>query len=160
MYDRILVALDGSDLAEQVLPYVEALAEQFRSTVILLRATTPPGIIIAGSATGAQPLAGGVVDPTPIVEAERQEAATYLQAVADRVRRKGLAVEYQWAEGRGDEIIAERARSLGVDLTAMTTHGRGGLGRLVFGSVADAVLRSAPCPILLVRASEPNARQA
>ncbi len=155
-----MVPVDGSALAEQVLPHVEALAEKFRSTVILLRATTPPGMIIAGSAAGAQPLAGGVVDPTPIVEAERQEAATYLQALGDRLRQKGLAVEYERAEGPAAEIIAERARSLGVDLIAMTTHGRGGLGRLVFGSVADAVLRNAPCPILLVRASEDSAHRA
>jgi nucleotide-binding universal stress UspA family protein len=160
MYERILVPLDGSALAEQVLPHVEALAEQFRSTVFLLRALTPPGVIIAGSVAGAQPLAAGVVDPTPIVEAERQEAATYLQAVAARLRQEGLAVEYERPEGPADEIIAERARSLGADLIAMTTHGRGGLPRLVFGSVADAVLRNAPCPTLLVRASEDSAPQA
>jgi nucleotide-binding universal stress UspA family protein len=154
MYDRILVALDGSALAEQVLPHVEALAERFRSTVILLRATTPPGMIIAGSTAGAQPLAGAVVDPTPIVEAERQEAATYLQAVADRLRKQRVTVECEQVEGPADQTIAERARSLGADLIAMTTHGRGGLGRLVFGSVADAVLRHAPCPVLLVRAHE------
>ena len=160
MYDRILVPLDGSDLAEQVLPHVELLAEKLGSTVILLRATLAPGTLIFGTTAGAEPVAGPVVDPTPVVEAERREAAVYLETVAERLRRKGLSVEYARAEGPADEVVAERARGLSADLVAMTTHGRGGLGRLVFGSVADAVLRNAPCPILLVRASEASAPQA
>src|SRR2546425_719971 len=54
-------------------------------------------------------------------------------------------------EGAAREVIVERASALGVGLILMTTHGRGGLGRLVFGSTADSVLRHAPCPVLLVR---------
>src|SRR5437016_5402475 len=120
MYDRILVPLDGSDLAEQVLPHVEPLAEKLGSTVILLRATVAPGALIFGTTAGAAPVAGPVVDPTPVVEAERREAATYLETIAARLRLKGLMVECERAEGPADEVIAERARSLGADLVAMT----------------------------------------
>jgi nucleotide-binding universal stress UspA family protein len=151
VYDRILVALDGSELAERVLPYVAALAERFGSAVLLVRATTPPGAIIAGSAAGAAPVAGPVVDPTPIVEAERQAAVEYLGALARELRDRGLVVDYEVPEGAAGATVTRRAGQLGADLIAMTTHGRGGLGRLVFGSVADEVLRSAPCPVLLVR---------
>jgi nucleotide-binding universal stress UspA family protein len=159
-YDRILVPLDGSPLAEQVLPYLEPLTAKLGSTIILLRATKAPGTLIFGTAAGAEPVGGPVVDPTPLVERERQEAAAYLRVVAEGLRRNGVAVECEQAEGPAEEIIAARARSLGADLVAMTTHGRGGLGRLVFGSVADAVLQSAPCPILLVRATKDGAHSA
>ena len=149
MYGRILVALDGSEVAERILPHVEALAEKFGSTVTLLQATTPPETLVAAST--AEPGAAAAVDPTPTIEAERHETQRYLEAVTDRLRRRGLAVESESPQAGAAEIIVERASELGADLIAMTTHGRGGLGRLVFGSVADAVLRSATCPVLLVR---------
>jgi nucleotide-binding universal stress UspA family protein len=95
-----------------------------------------------------------VADPLPIMEAERREADSYLRAIADRLRGAGVSVAYEQQVGSAAEVITDRARERGADLIAMTTHGRGGLGRLVFGSVADAVLRSAPCPIFLVRARE------
>jgi nucleotide-binding universal stress UspA family protein len=88
------------------------------------------------------------------MEAERREADSYLRAIADRLRGAGVSVAYEQYMGSAAEVITDRARERGADLIAMTTHGRGGLGRLVFGSVADAVLRSAPCPIFLVRARE------
>ena len=152
MYQRILAALDGSDLAERVLPYVESLAIPFGSTVVLLRTVASPGAIIAGSGAGAGPVAGPIVDATPIVEAEREEAASYLRTVAQRLRDAGVETELDLPEGRPARAIVERAAELNIDLIAMTTHGRGGLGRLVLGSVADEVLRHAPCPVLLIRA--------
>lgn len=160
MYDRILVALDGSEVAERVLPYVEALAARFGSTVSLLRATTAPGTIIAQTTAGGGMVAPGIIDPTPIIEAERQEANAYLRALAERLRGAGLAVQAESAEGPADEVILQRAAELPAALVAMTTHGRGGFGRLVFGSVADAVLRHAPCPVLLVRVSDDEAAPA
>jgi nucleotide-binding universal stress UspA family protein len=154
MYGHILVALDGSELAEQILPHVEALAARFGSRVTLLRATTPRETIIAETSVGAAPIAPGLVDPTPIVEAEQAEAQSYLEATAARLRASGLSVAQEQLEGAADEAILERAAALGVDLLALTTHGRGGLGRLVFGSVADRVLRKTTCPVLLVRIAQ------
>ncbi len=143
MYERILAALDGSELSERVLPYVEALAEKFGSTIVLLRANP----VLSASAVAASP----PQDPTMVHRAEEQAAESYLSAVAAQLRAKGHRVEVELPIGKPAEQIIERARATGVDLIAMTTHGRGGLGRLVFGSVANEVLQQAPCPVLTVR---------
>ena len=151
MYRRILVALDGSELAERALPHAEALAERSQGSVTLLRATLPLERI---AATTAVLESGGTVDPAGVVKAERAEATGYLEDVADRLRGRGVEVGWEQPEDDPAEAIIACARLMGADLIAMTTHGRGGLARLVFGSVADAVLRQAPCPVLLVRADE------
>ena len=151
MYKRILVALDGSELAERILPHVRALAERFGSAVTLVRATTPVATIIAQAGVGAEPAVVTAIDPDQLVESERTEAAGYLESLAERLRRQGLDVACQQSEGSPADVILEHARSLPAELVALTTHGRGGIGRMVFGSVAEEVLRSAPCPVLLVR---------
>jgi nucleotide-binding universal stress UspA family protein len=154
MYRHILVGLDGSLLAESVLPYVEALAEKFGSRVTLLRATTPAATIAIQEAAGdVGPLIVPALDPNKLAEDERKEADAYLAQVARRFETRGVAVDLAGPESPSDEAILEAATSLGVDLIAMTTHGRGGLERLVLGSVAEAVLHRAPCPLLLVRAT-------
>src|SRR5947199_5865052 len=111
MYNRILVALDGSALAEQILPHAELLGQKFGATLVLLRATTPPGEIIAAeAAAGAIPVSPAVVDPTELTEAEQREAATYLRAVAERLRAAGLTAHVDEPEGRTAEAILARAR--------------------------------------------------
>jgi nucleotide-binding universal stress UspA family protein len=144
MYQRILAALDGSDLSEEVLPHVEALAKKFGSTVLLLRVHP---LLSAGAVAAAPPQ-----DPTQVHRAELQAAESYLTAVAERLRARGCQVETELRTGSPAEEIIARAQATGADLIAMTTHGRGGLGRLVFGSVTSAVLPKAPCPMLVVRA--------
>ena len=143
MYERILVALDGSEHAEQVLPLVEELADKFGSTVILLQVAPRLGTaMVAASAPQ---------DPTLTHRLEKEAAASYLGAVADRLRGMGRTVTTAQAEGNAAEEILKYARNEGVDLIAITTHGRGALGRLVFGSVADEILRQAPGPVLVER---------
>jgi nucleotide-binding universal stress UspA family protein len=153
------VALDGSARAELVLPYVEALAEQFGSSVILLRATTPADAIASAAAAATMPplapnIAATPIDPGVVIAAERRAVESYLGALAQRLRSHGLAVSHEQQEGAAVDVIIARARDLDASLIAMTTHGRGGIERLVFGSTADAVLRHAPCPVLLVRVGE------
>jgi len=152
MYNRILVPLDGSEIAEQVWPHVEALAEKFGSGVTLLRAIMPPvsPVVVA-------PMEASVTRSTAelyieAMEAERQEASEYLSTLAERLRKRGLQVTQELHEGRAAGVILERAAAVGAELIAMTTHGRSGLERLVLGSVAEEVTRKAPCPVLLVRA--------
>jgi nucleotide-binding universal stress UspA family protein len=88
------------------------------------------------------------------VEARRTEAEEYLAPIAAKLRNKAVRVEGRVRRGHpADEIVAA-ARETGADLIAMSTHGRGGLGRLVFGSVAQAVLRHVDTPVLLMRATE------
>jgi len=156
MYEHLLVALDGSRHAEQVLEHAEALAKAFHSTIMLLRATVSAETLLAQTATSGATLGDGAafVDPTPILDADRDAAVEYLNGVATRLRQHNLTVNTEHPEGPAAEEIVRRAAEEGVSLILMTTHGRGGLGRVVFGSTADSVLRHAPCPVLLVRVSD------
>ena len=140
MYRRILVALDGSELAEQVLPHAEALAERFGATLVLLRVTAPEAA------------------PAGALDAERREADRYLTGLYDRLTARGLRVHYQRPEGPPAALIVEHARNQDADLIALTTHGRSSTRRPAFGSVAEAVSHSAPCPLLLVPVNGHTAR--
>src|SRR5919197_174919 len=113
MYERILVALDGSELAERVLPHVESLARAFGSALILLRATTPPERVVAELSAGEVAAAAPIVDPTPILEAEQQEVGTYLAGVASRLQQAGLTVQTEAPEGPAADAILGRAGELG-----------------------------------------------
>jgi nucleotide-binding universal stress UspA family protein len=150
-YRNIIVALDGSDLAERVLPHVESLAERFGSTVTLLRVVTPvEALLFAG--TILEPISSRRhAELAETIEQLRSDAVSYLASLRDQLTAHGLAVECASPEGPASEVIVEQARQRAVDLIAMTTHGRGGLTHWVFGSVAEDVLRHAPCPVLLVR---------
>lgn len=164
MYTHILIPLDGSELAEQVLPHVQALAEKFNPTITLLRAVMLPTPAIASmpvgmsmTPLGAPYMAGDMAgDMAETLDAERQSATDYLTSVAERLSNAGFQVTHEVTEGHIATLIIERASALGVDLVAMTTHGRSGLERVILGSVADEVVRRSNCPILLVRASEVN----
>ena len=83
MYKRILVALDGTEAAERVLPHVEALARAFGSTLVLLRATTSPAKLRA-ELSGGIDVAPSMIDPTEILDDERAEIGEYLETVAGR----------------------------------------------------------------------------
>jgi nucleotide-binding universal stress UspA family protein len=156
LYEHLLVALDGSPAAERVLEHAEALATAFRSQVTILRATLSPEMVIAqagaGDATVGQ--VAPTMDPQPILEEDEKSATDYLDTVAARLRNQGLNVTVETPAGPANTVIVERAAALGVSLILMTTHGRSGLGRMVFGSTADSVLRHSACPVLLVRIHE------
>jgi nucleotide-binding universal stress UspA family protein len=154
VYSRVLVPLDGSRLAEQVLPHAEALASGFGATILLLRATTPLEQLLTAEAAAAGIALAPVLDPEPILAAEQEAARDYLEQVERRLGQLGLKVEREVVAARASDAIVERAAAQGADLIAMTTHGRSGLGRLLLGSTADEVLRHAPCPVLLVRVRE------
>lgn len=162
MYERVLVALDGSELAEQVLPYVEDLGRRLGSRLILLRVIEPPDALIRSTVPG--PLVPGLAphpippqtvrELTELAEAERREAIAYVERLAARLRGRGLDAGFEHPEGSAAETIVDRARGLGAGLIAMTTHGRSGFAHLFLGSVAEEVVRTAPCPVLLVRLVE------
>ena len=156
MYQHIVVGLDGSVLAEAILPHVEALARQFGSRVTLVRATVSAEDLSRDMASRVTAMAGAgaIVDPTPIQEADTREAEEYLQSVVRRLARPDLQLSAEHPAGDPSRVLVERAHALGADLLALTTHGRGGLGRLFYGSVAEEVLRQAACPVLLVRVHE------
>jgi nucleotide-binding universal stress UspA family protein len=136
---KLLVPLDGSKLAEHAIEKALEVGEGREPTVLLLRAaeaSTWPG-----------------VDPTDEQIRVVREAEEYLDAVKAALRAKGiLRVETSVWYGPPASAIVEAARVGGADLIVMSTHGRSGLGRLILGSVAEAVLRGTTTPILLLRA--------
>lgn len=130
---RIVIPLDGSALSEAIVPVAEALARDYEAEILLLRA------LLARDSADAE------------FEAQRQ-AEGYLSTLAAALRARGLpAVDWKVWYDEPDRAIASAAITEGADLVAMATHGRGGLGRLLMGSVAEAVVRTAPVPVLLVR---------
>lgn len=154
-FHRLLVPLDGSTLAEAVLPYVRRLASPRGTHVVLLQVVDPAPVVAAMETPAAAQI---------IAEAEerdRIEGQAYLTRMQARLVADGLDVTPVLRVGDPAAAIEEIAREHDVELIAMTTHGRTGLGRLVFGSVAERVIRSAPVPVFLVRvANEAEARRA
>ncbi len=154
-FGRILVALDGSKLAEQVLPAVEALARKFGSTIILMRVISHIEArqvvsITRQSATEGEAIKANVISVEPDM---RWDAPSYLHAIEHRLVLGGFRVESECPEApKPAEAILRGARDLDVDLIAIATHGRGTLGRAIFGSVATEVVHRATCPVLLIRA--------
>ena len=145
MYRRALVPLDGSPLAEGIIPFLLKIARPLEMSIRLLRVLEPPSTAIGD---GMRPSL--LADP----ETRVREAEDYLAANAASLRALGTDVTVEVRHGRPDEQIVEAARETGADLIAMSTHGRSGLGRLLFGSVAEQVLRNADVPVFLIRQTE------
>src|SRR6266536_2969364 len=143
MYRRALVALDGSEAAETIMPFILEIAGHVEVT--LLRATMPVRPIVVEGA--GQPM---FEDP----ESARSDAEEYLAPLAADLRRRGVRVKTEVRRGEVAEEILKAARESKADVIAMTTHGRTGLGRLLFGSVAETVLRESELPVLLMRWTE------
>ncbi len=154
MFETILVPLDGSALAEAALAPALELQAKFGSRLLLLRAVEPmshrlmqpPGIIESPSAAAANVELIG-----KMTAAEREEARDYLSALRSRLVAAGQ-IETLVVDGEPAAAVVEAAKGRGVGLIVMSSHGRGGIERLVFGSVADAVLRESAVPVLLIRA--------
>jgi nucleotide-binding universal stress UspA family protein len=153
MFKRILVPLDGSHLAEVALQAACELAAHFEGEITLLRVTSTPLVFsqIDGN-TNAELL-------VTMREHNRKEAEEYLIGMKGSLRQQGYIVHTQLLEDEGpaDAILAT-VDAQSMDIVVMSTHGRGGVARWVFGSVADRVLRQSPVPVLLMRAEPDNER--
>ncbi|HEY8744895.1 MAG TPA: universal stress protein, partial [Chloroflexota bacterium] len=161
MYERILVALDGSGAGEAALPHAVALARACSAELLLLR-------VVAGT-RGLSELVLSASEPSPAPGAvdaqalagEESEAAAYLDSIIARLDAPEVRVSRKVSIGPPARTIAAEAEAFRADLLVLATHGRGGLARLVLGSVAEAVLRLISCPAMLVpvpapvRAEEP-----
>jgi nucleotide-binding universal stress UspA family protein len=146
---RILVPLDGSEMAEQVLPATADVGRAIGAEMVLLRVVT---LQVYGSSE-----AMWYPGPDGWVEAITQAAVTYLNQVADSLRERGVGVTVATATGPVAETIIRFAEANSIDMVAMCTHGRTGLVRWALGSVADRVLRGGSTPVLLVRARPSHA---
>jgi len=142
VYKRVLVPLDGSPLSENVLPFLTEIAGPLDMTIMLLRVLEPvPQTLVDG----------GPGIPVDDLQARRRDAAEYLTPLAAGLRARGIDTTSSVRVGRAEDEILGAARDDGADLIAMSTHGRSGLGRLLFGSVAEQVLRHADVPVFLMR---------
>jgi nucleotide-binding universal stress UspA family protein len=161
MFKKVLVPLDGSELAQAVLPYVEELGQRCAAEIILLRvvpiprdtATAPiyqAPMSIPGS-TEDEVIARHPIHREQEIESVRVEMERSLAAAKERLNEAGLEARVVVLFGRPASRIVDYAAKEGVDLIAMSTHGRSGFSRWVFGSVADKVLRAAAIPILVIR---------
>ena len=151
MFETILVPLDGSDRAAAALPVAREMARRFGGRLWLVQAIQLGN---ASFALGANAATGGLTDPAVItseVEARAEVARAYLSGVAEQLGDVGLQAEYEVRDGPPGDAIIEAAGEARADLIVMSSHGHGGLGRLVFGSVTDHVVRNSRAPVLVVR---------
>jgi nucleotide-binding universal stress UspA family protein len=149
---RLVVPLDGSELAEAVVPLATQLALQLGASVTLLRSLDLPDLIIANNGRAA----AGIDPMTVIIPTERQNALTYLEKIQHQMQQQGVPTASLVTEGVAAEDIAQEASDLEnggeAVIIVMATHGRTGLGRWLYGSVAGALLHLATTPLLIIRA--------
>jgi nucleotide-binding universal stress UspA family protein len=169
MFQKILVPLDGSEMGEKVLPYVETLALSLKATVVLLRVEPLP----KGRSGGAFKAAVAYMTDMRLPRSETDvdmarhpvyresemasleaEAKSLLMPVAERLREKGVQVEVAVVFGRPAGGILQFAESEKVDLIVMATHGEGGASPWAYGPTTERVARRATVPVMLVRPEE------
>ena len=135
-WKRIAVALDGSERSETILPEAAALAKKMGAVLEVLHVIHP---VVAGGA-GEVPVVLPPKDPMP-----------YLNGILKRLAAEGLPPQVAVLEGGTSQAILRHLEASGAGLLCMTTHGRTGMTRILLGSVAEEILRKAPCPVLLRR---------
>ena len=144
--NKALVSLDGSKESEAVIPYIEELASKLEAEIILLHVLER-----------AQHIRSGSVEDTliPYTEEEmrplKANAVGYLEKVGNLLKDKGITTSFEVRIGTPTEEIVNLADENSVDLVAIATHGRSGIGRWAFGSVTDRVLHAGNTPLLMVR---------
>jgi nucleotide-binding universal stress UspA family protein len=148
VFSKILVCLDGSERAEQVLPSVKEIARRFGSKVVLLQVFDITALIQMPAQLLFKPYWAGQL------RREEDGARDYLERMRKRLEEEGVEAETATFQALPDEIIVRYAADSGVDLIAMTTYGRRRRGGAVLGSVAEHVLRRSSLPVLTVRPEE------
>jgi nucleotide-binding universal stress UspA family protein len=141
-----MVPLDGSELAECVLPHVEAIATGCKVTTVTLVMVVPPLRMYGGAETRISP-----EERKHLEEDSVKIATAYLEEKAKLLRDKGGLIEVKVLLGNVLDRLVGYTEDNGVDLIVIATHGRSGVSRLFLGSVADRLLRHAPVPVLMVR---------
>ncbi len=144
--NTVIVPLDGSPLAELVLPHITAMAKEQNIEVVLVRAYNIPTETYSGE--------GYMPDVEGLLESLKEEAKEYLEKTVKQLSTDGVKkVSYVLAEGEAAGKIIDLARETPDNLVAMCTHGRSGVTRWVLGSVTDRVVRHCGDPVLIIRAS-------
>lgn len=141
-YKKILVALDGSELAEAALPHVQKLASDPESEIVLLRVSVDPAAEFSFS------------DPhiaDNIIQELEAETLAYLQSARSKLQRAGFRTSFLVGQGAIAETILHTAAEIQADVIVMSTHGRSGVRRWLLGSVADRVVTHSDIPVMLIR---------
>ncbi len=147
MYQHVMVPLDGSELAECVLPHVEAIGTGCNVARVTLVRVVPPLKLHGGVESSLSPEARHKLE-----DGGKEIARQYLEEKAQELHDKGLATETAVLFGGIVHELIEFVSAHEVDLIVMATHGRSGVSRLFLGSIADRTLRASPVPVLMVRA--------
>lgn len=144
MYKKILVPLDGSKTAEAVLPHAKALAHSEGAEIILLNAVANPAMefAFAEPSIAAQTL-----------NEEEEQGKTYMKEMEEKLKAEEFEVSTILYDGPPAKTILKFAEELGVDVIAMSTHGRTGPAHFIMGSVAERVVRNSKVPVMLIRSN-------
>ena len=153
MYSSILVPLDGSDLAERAMPHVQGLAKPCGATVHLIQ-------VVECHPKGSPAFGPGVEShrtqdadfalQRQIEEAQSTAVHEYLDHMADKLRSEGIKAEASILEGAAYENIIDYARRHSIELIVMSSHGHGGLRRMLLGSTTDRVIRGGEIPVMVI----------
>jgi len=144
----ILFPTDFSDCGNYALPYAASLARSFGASIICVHVIEPMVPTVGYT---------GMTEPLPIADISDQledSAGRELPKIAEREDCAGLEVEEMIVHGEAASEIVRVAKERDVDLIVISSHGRTGLGRILFGSTAEAVVRHASCPVLVVKPSQ------
>jgi nucleotide-binding universal stress UspA family protein len=141
MYQKVLVPLDGSDLAECALPHVKKMVKEgfIKDIIILTVIDIHPSALLEGA------------DTTVIYKAQMHNSREYMNKVQAQFRAEGIEVKTEILQGSAAQVISDYANEKKVELVVIATHGYSGVKRLMFGSVAFRVLHDSHVPVLLIR---------
>jgi len=153
MFKKIMVPLDGSELAECILPHVEVfIASSQVNTIVLVR-------VVDSGPTGFRSVAPGIEDLGTIIanlkrydEERKSSAESYLTEVAGRLKAEGVKLQTAVLRGKVADSLIDYSETNDIDLIIIATHGRSGVSRWVRGSIADRILQTSKVPVLMVRA--------
>ncbi len=151
MYGKIMVPLDGSELAECVLPHVAAIATGCKiAKVVFVRVVEPPKLSASLPAQGE--LGSQEKNRRKQVEQRIKAAEAYLKKIVQSTAIENAALSYEVLEGKVAETLADWAEKNDVDLIIIASHGRSGISRWMMGSIAERILHSVCVPVLMIRA--------
>jgi len=147
MYNHIMVPLDGSDLAECVLPQVVSIAKGCSVPKVSLVRVVPPLKIYSTEFEGTI----AISEMQKIEDQSIANAREYLEKKSAELKKQGISPDISVMFGNVIDALTDFAEKNKVDLIVIATHGRSGISRFVWGSVADRILRTAKVPVLMVR---------
>lgn len=143
MYKRILVPMDGSPLAEAVLPHIQPLAQAFNTEVVLLQVLVQP---VDAFAVPSSPLS-----PPKSIRKLATKTRAYLKKVCTKLEKEGVRATYLIREGGVPETILNVAEIMQADVIAMSTHGHSPTHLFLLGSVTYQVVRHSSLPVMVIR---------